>query len=293
MYDPPRVALIGAGGQLATDLAPLFHSDSRLLTHRDIELEDDASISRALDGFDGIVVNTAAYNLVDRAEEEPDRAFAINALGVRNLARCCAARSLKLVHFSTDYVLNSAHPGAAPLKEDALPAPLGVYAASKLAGEHFVRACSDNHLVIRTCGLYGIAATKAKGNFIETMLRLAETRSELAVVDDQTCTPSFTVDVAAATAALLQAGASGTVHVTNSGATTWRQLAEEVFRAQGVGVTVRPITSAEFGAKARRPASSVLDCGRLASIIGRPLPDWRDAVARYLQLRPLARNSAH
>ena len=280
-----KVALIGAGGQLATDLATALNGDTRLLTHREIEIEDSASIGRALDGFQGVVINTAAYNLVDKAETEPERAFAVNELGVRNLATYCARNALKLVHFSTDYVLGGDPARPQPLDETAKPRPVSVYAQSKLAGEDAVRETCPDHLVIRTCGLYGLAATKAKGNFIETMLRLGQSRPELSVVDDQHCTPSNTVDVAQATADLINAGATGTVHVTNAGGTTWCQLAREVFRVEKLNVSVRAITTAEFGAKAQRPAYSVLNCAKLESLIGRPLPTWQEAVARYLASR--------
>jgi dTDP-4-dehydrorhamnose reductase len=284
-----KFSLIGAGGQLATDIASALKAgDVRRLSHREIELEDPVSIARALEGFQGVVINTAAYNLVDQAESEPDRAHAINGGGVRNLAQYCAAHNLKLVHFSTDYVLGGdpAHP--TPLSESAEPQPVSVYAESKLAGENFVRDAGDNHLIIRTCGLYGLAATKAKGNFIETMLRLGKTRSELSVVDDQHCTPSYTVDVAQATVDVIKSGASGTFHVTNSGETTWCQLAREVFRLENLNVLVRAITTAEFGARARRPAYSVLNCAKLQSQIGRQLPPWQDAVERYLASRSLS-----
>lgn len=281
-----RIALIGAGGQLATDLAAALKGDVRLLAHRDVEIEDAASIERALEGVGDVVINTAAYNLVDKAESEPERAFAVNERGVENLASYCAAHRLKLVHFSTDYVLGGDPAEQRPLDENVEPRPVSVYAEGKLAGEEAVRRVCRNHLIIRTCGLYGLAATKAKGNFIETMLRLAQTRPEISVVDDQHCTPSYTVDVAQATVDLIEARASGTFHVTNSGATTWKRLAEEVFRVAGLPVQVKPITTAEFGAKARRPAWSVLDCGRMERILGRPMPDWRDAVSRYLRSRP-------
>ncbi|OAI57480.1 hypothetical protein AYO47_01670 [Planctomyces sp. SCGC AG-212-M04] len=280
-----QIALIGAGGQLATDLAAALQKDIRLLSHREIEIEDPSSVTRALEGVDELVINTAAYNLVDKAESEPERAFAVNERGVENLASYCSAHRLKLVHFSTDYVLGGDPAERRPLDENVEPRPVSVYAESKLAGEEAIRRVCRNHLIIRTCGLYGLAATKAKGNFIETMLRLGQTRPEISVVDDQHCTPSYTVDVARATVDLLEARASGTFHVSNSGATTWRQLAEEVFRLAGLPVQVKPITTAEFGAKARRPAWSVLDCGRMERLLGRSMPDWRDAVQRYLASR--------
>ncbi|HVJ68053.1 MAG TPA: dTDP-4-dehydrorhamnose reductase [Caulifigura sp.] len=278
----PPVALIGAGGQLATDLATRLGGDVRLLPHSSIEIGDLDSIARALEGFKGVVINTAGYNLVDQAESEPPAAFAVNAFGVLNLSKYCQSNGLKLVHFSTDYLFDADPANASPLDEAASPAPPCVYGVSKLAGESFVRAYCADHLIVRTCGLYGVAATRAKGNFIETMLRLAQTRTELSVVDDQHCTPSYTVDVAEATVEAVRVGATGTLHVTNAGGTTWKRLAEEVFRLQGLKVLVRPITTAEFGAKARRPRYSALDCSRVESILGRSMPDWRDAVARYL-----------
>jgi dTDP-4-dehydrorhamnose reductase len=280
-----RIALIGAGGQLATDLVLALGSNVRVLSHREIEIEDPASIAGALDGVADVVINTAAYNLVDKAESEPERAFAVNAQGVENLATWCAARGLKLVHFSTDYVLGGDPAEARPLDENTRPCPASIYAESKLAGEEAIRRVCRNHLIIRTCGLYGLAATKAKGNFIETMLRLGQTRPEISVVDDQHCTPSYTVDVAQATIELINAHASGTFHVTNAGATTWKQLAEEVFRVAGLPMQVKPITSAEYGAQARRPAWSVLNCGRMERLLGRSMPDWKNAVQRYLASR--------
>lgn len=282
---PPSVALIGAGGQLATDLAAATGGDMLELTHAQIEIADVESIERVLNGFSGTVINTAGYNLVDKAEDEPEKAFAVNAFGTLNLARFCAAKRLKLIHISSDYVLDANPDSASPLDEQALPDPRSVYAASKLAGEHFVRAYCAEHLILRTCGLYGVAATKAKGNFIETMLRLAQTRTEISVVDDQHCTPSYTADVAEAIAELIQTGATGLFHVTNSGATTWCQLAREVFRLEKLNVSVRAITTAEFGAKAQRPAYSVLNCAKLQSQIGHQLPQWQDAVERYLASR--------
>lgn len=281
-----RIALIGAGGQLATDLEQRLRGDVLGLTHRDLEILDPDAVARRLDELQpDLVVNTAGYNLVDQAESDPQPAFAVNAIGVRNLAIHCGRAGLPLVHISTDYVFGGEASRTEPFTELDCPQPLGVYAASKLAGEHFVQAYCQNHLIVRTCGLYGVAATRAKGNFIETMLRLGQTRSSLRVVHDQHCTPSYTQDVADAIAGLIEVGASGLFHVTNSGATTWCALASEVFRLSGMNVEVVPITSAEFGAAARRPAYSVLDLQKTETAIARTLPPWQDAVARYLQAR--------
>ncbi|MBX3444302.1 MAG: dTDP-4-dehydrorhamnose reductase [Planctomyces sp.] len=281
-----RIALLGAAGQLAADLRPLLPGSVVPLTHDDIELTDPASIDRVFEAqaFD-LVINAASYNLVDRAEQQPEPAFAVNAYGVRSLAQACARRAVPLLHISTDYVFGGDSDRRTPYSESDCPAPVSVYGVSKLAGEQFVRAICPQHCIVRTCGLYGLAATRAKGNFLETMLRLAQTKPEVRVVDDQRCTPSFTEDVAAAIVALIAANARGTFHVTNSGDATWRELAEELFRQAGQSVRVTPITSAEFGAAARRPSYSVLDGLRLRAATGRDLPDWRDAVARYLKAR--------
>jgi dTDP-4-dehydrorhamnose reductase len=173
-----------------------------------------------------------------------------------------------------------------PWTEAECPGPVSVYGLSKLAGEFLVRGNCPRHLVIRTCGLYGVWGGGGKGkNFVETMLRLAAGGKPVRVVNDQRCTPSFTADVATATAALVASGATGLFHVTNAGDCTWFELAREIFRAAGVRAEVTPITSAEFGAAARRPSYSVLSNDRLAKA-GVPRPrHWTEALAAYLAER--------
>jgi dTDP-4-dehydrorhamnose reductase len=163
---------------------------------------------------------------------------------------------------------------------------VSVYGLSKLAGEYLVRSICPDHLVIRTCGLYGVWGSGGKGgNFVETMLRLAGQGKPLRVVNDQRCTPSFTVDVASATAGLIAARARGLFHVTNAGDCTWYDLARETIRLAGLAADVTPITSAEFGAPARRPAFSVLANTRLGTV-GIPAPrSWSEALPAYLAER--------
>lgn len=288
-----RIALIGAAGQLGADLRTALPGQVVPLTHADIELSDAGSVASALDrvGPD-CVVNAAAYTLVDKAEDEPEVAFAVNALGPRHLAEWCRRSGALLVHFSTDYVFSGA--GAEnpprPFREDDLPDPGSVYAVSKLAGEHFVRAGCPRHVVLRTCGLYGHHATAAKGNFVETMLRLGRERMRagepLAIVDDHVCTPTSTADLAAVTARLLATSRYGLFHATNSGNTTWRGFAEEIFRIEQLPVAVKPISSPERPRKARRPSYSVLDGTRMGRILGGLMPPWEDALRRYLAGRP-------
>lgn len=289
-----RIALIGAAGQLGTALQRSFAGspaaseppgrwDVAPLEHRQIEITDAASVDAALSAArPECVINTAAYNLVDRAEDEPEAACRVNALGPRQLALWCAARDVPLVHVSSDYVFGLDRGRNTPYTEDDPPGPQSAYAVSKLAGEYFVQALCPRSFVVRTCGLYGRASSPGKGNFVQTMLRLGRERGTVRVVDDQFCTPTFAADVADAIVRLIPSGAWGLYHATNSGETTWCRLAREVFRVAGLDAEVIPITTAEFAAKARRPPYSILGCEKLKRTIGFELPPWQDAVARYL-----------
>lgn len=284
-----RIALIGAAGQLGTDLQSELTSEEVVpLGHSQIELASDTSVADGLTAAaPDLVLNCAAYNLVDKAEDEPHIAYDINALGPRRLAIWCADHDIPLVHFSSDYVFGLDSTRTEPYQEDDAPGPQSAYAASKLQGEYFVRSLCPQHFVIRTCGLYGVAGARGagKGNFIEAMLRLGSERDELGVVNDQRCTPTSTADLAAATARLIRTELFGLYHATNEGDMTWFELASEVFRQADITVTVNPITSEQFGARAARPSYSVLSCQRLANAIDTPLPEWPDAVARYLAAR--------
>ena len=232
-----------------------------------------------------LVINAAAYNLVDRAEDEPDVAFQQNAFAVRHLAREVDALGGTLVHISTDHVFGlDGHPGH-PWRETDLPGPVSVYGASKLTGEYFARTLCARHLVVRTCGLYGVADSPGKGNFVATMLRLGRQQTEVRVVDDQHCTPTRATDLARAIVDLVATRAQGLYHATNSGATTWCGFAREIFRLAGISTPVIPIRSTEFAAKARRPAWSVLSGEKLARQRGVAMPEWNVALAEYLAER--------
>ena len=277
-----NVTIIGAAGQLGTDLVAEF-PDSVQLTHGQIEITDADSVKKVLDAAGpDVVINTAAYNLVDQAEDEPQRAFAVNAEGPENLARWCAENDAKLVHVSTDYVFGQDATRTTSYTESDSPGPLGVYGQSKLAGERAVQQSGCRHLIIRTCGLYGDAATKSKGNFVKTMLRLADEREELRIVNDQQCTPSYTKDVAKMIAHLVRVDAAGLFHVTNSGGTSWDEFAREIFRLTGKSTRVVSIPSSEYPTKARRPPYSVLNVAKAEEATGVVMPDWRDALARFL-----------
>lgn len=282
-----RYLVIGAHGQLGRDLCAKFGSDAVAVGRDQADLTRPHLLNDALDKSQPeIVINCAAYNFVDRAEAEPEAAFAVNALGVRNLAMLCHERKITLVHFSSDYVFGLEDNRKTPWAEDVSPGPISVYGSSKLAGEHFVRALCPQHYVIRTCGLYGVWGSGGKGgNFVETMLRLAGQGKPVRVVADQICTPTYTHDLAEAVVHLIGSGAFGLYHVTNAGACTWYDLAAAVFDLSGLHVDVSPITTAEFGAVARRPQYSVLSTARYEMLGFPPLRPWRDALAAYLHER--------
>ena len=282
-----RIAVIGAFGQLGSDLVPLLGGRAIPLGHGDIEITDPSSIAKALDTAKPThVINCAAYNLVDKAEDEPEAAHRTNSLGPRNLAGWCAARGAVLMHISTDYVFGANAARPTPLCETDPTGPVSVYGQSKLEGELAVRSLCPKHFVVRTCGLYGHHAARGKGNFVETMLRLGRERPELRIVGDQRCTPTSTVDLARALVALIETDAFGPYHATNSGDCSWFEFACEIFRLSRIPVKATATTTAEYGAKARRPDYSVLDCSKLAKALGRSMPSWREALARYVVDRP-------
>jgi len=308
-----RIAIIGAAGQLGSALREQLGARAIPLRHADLELNPTATnsdrIREILHSLQAqAVINAAAYNWVDQAEREPELAYAINALGPRQLALVCEQLEIPLLHISSDYVFgndpaeqrekpapsrHSGHDQPQPWTEADAPLPTSAYAVSKLAGEYFVRANCSRAYVLRTCGLYGQAESAGKGNFVKTMLRLGRERGTVSVVNDQHCTPTSACDLAAAIVALLPTGAYGLYHATNSGETTWCDFAREIFRVAGFNVIVTPQSTAEYATQfaaskpgsvlARRPSYSVLDGSKLSQVLGRPLPTWQAAVADYVR----------
>jgi dTDP-4-dehydrorhamnose reductase len=285
-----RTVVLGAPGQLGRDLCPRLRGEGIALGRQDGDVTDSTKMRELLTGLrPDFVINCAAYNFVDRAETEHDAAFAVNAWAVRDLALICRDLDCCLVHFSTDYVFGLDETRRTPLTESDSPGPVSIYALSKLAGEYLVRATCPKHFVIRTCGLYGVWGSGGKGgNFVETMLRLAGQGKPIRVVNDQRCTPSFTADVAAAVSSLIETSQQyGLYHITNAGDCSWFEFAREIFRLAGKEVNLNPITSAEFGAPARRPLFSVLANEKLSSVGVAPPRRWQEAIATYLQERSI------
>mgnify|MGYP002624044427 FL=1 len=278
-----RILLIGGAGQLGQALLPLLSGEVWAPSSPEVNLTRSVEVTHAFESFrPNLAINLSAYNFVDKAEHEPEQAFAVNAIGVQHFASQAAAIDAGCVHVSTDYVFGLDADRSAPYTETDLPGPVSVYGNSKLAGEYFVRSLAPRHLVVRTCGLYGRSKSAGKGNFVETMLRLADTHDELRVVNDQCCTPSSAETVADAIAALIDRDCWGLFHVTDSGEATWYEMAKEVLRLAGKRTPIVPITTAEFAAKAARPRYSVLCTKKTDQAIGRKLPPWQEALARYL-----------
>ncbi|MGQ9368592.1 dTDP-4-dehydrorhamnose reductase [Azospirillum sp. ST 5-10] len=292
-----RILVVGASGQVARELAraPLPAGISlRGVGRPELDIADRAAVHAGIARSGAAaVVNAAAYTAVDRAEAEPDAAFAVNAKGPGFLAEATAALGLPLVHLSTDYVFDGSKRG--PYRETDPVAPLGVYGASKEAGERAVRDGNPRHVILRTAWVY----SPFGGNFVKTMLRLGAERDELRVVADQRGCPTSAGELAAAIVAILgrvldrpDEAPWGTYHLAGAGETTWHGLAEAVFdRAAprlGRRPAVVPITTAEYPTPARRPANSVLDCTLAAQRFGVRLRPWREALATVVDELPVA-----
>lgn len=280
------IALIGADGQLGSDLARAWPADVVVpLTYPGFDVTRPDLVRETLGRLaPQVVVNTAAFHRVDECESRPHEAYRVNALAVRTLADFCREARAVLVHFSTDYVFDGRK--RSPYDEDDSPGPLSVYAVSKLAGEGFLRFSGADYFLVRTCGLYGAAGPREKGrNFVDTMVALADRPGAVRVVADQTVTPTSTAELAARVAALLRTRRFGLYHMTNEGACTWFEFAAEIFRLLGRGPELVPVGTAEYGAAARRPAYSVLDHRRMREAGLPAFSPWRTALADYLRAK--------
>ena len=284
-----KIAVIGANGQLGSDLVAAFTENGdavRGLTHSDIEISDLHSVSHALEDFrPQVVVNTAAMHHVENCEREPDKAFAVNGLGPRNLALAARELGAVLVHVSTDYVFDGSK--GSPYTEEDNPRPLNAYGVTKLAGELFVRATTARHFVIRTSGLYGKSPCRAKGglNFIELMLKLAKERGEVRVVDSEVVTPTSTAELAQQMVQLSHSDCYGLYHATAEGSCSWYEFAREIFAITDTPVRLKVAAPDEFLIKVARPKYSVLENRALKSRGLNAFRPWQDALHKYLGLR--------
>jgi dTDP-4-dehydrorhamnose reductase len=289
-----RVLVTGGGGQLASDLVALLEGDADVLapTRAELDVTDDAAVDAAFEAHrPTLVLNCAAFHNVEVCEREEDRAFAVNARAVKRLAARCAEADAQLVHLSTNYVFDGTEP--APYDEDARPNPRSIYAISKLAGEHAALAYAPRALVVRTAGLYGLHGSASKGgNFVTRMIARAREQGALTVVADQLLTPTFTADLAVGILAAVDAGAAGTLHVTNSGATSWHGFTEAIMELAGVDVGVAPAETVIAPGAADRPLNGVLRSSASERAALELLRPWRAALSDYLERAGLLAGAA-
>ena len=285
-----RVVVVGGNGQLGTDIASAFSDrgdEVVSLTHADIELSNLDSVRCRLGTTPvDLVVNTAAMHHVEKCEDQPDEAFAVNAIGARNLALVTRDLTAVLVHISTDYVFDGAK--GEPYHEDDVPLPLNIYGTSKLAGEYVVRTLNPRHFVLRVSALYGRHPCRAKGgqNFVELMLKLGRERGRVRVVDSEFVSPTSTIDVARQVVALSGCDEFGLYHATGEGSCSWYEYAKEIYSLANLNAKVEVAGSSEFPAKVARPHYSVLENRALKRLGLNEFRPWQEALATYLSPSP-------
>jgi dTDP-4-dehydrorhamnose reductase len=281
-----KIFVTGATGQLGTTVVREFGRGHDVVPRalEDLDITRHADVLRHVrDAHPDVIVNCAAYNDVDGAEDEPRTSLEVNAFAVRSLARAAAEVGAALVHYSTDFVFDGE--GVRPYTEDDAPAPRGAYATSKLLGDWFARD-AERHYVLRVESLFGGFALGAPR--MSSVDRIADAlleRREAVVFVDRTVSPSFVIDVARATRQVVeQRLASGLYHCVNSGLCTWYELGEEVARVVGVPALLKPTRVADVPMRAARPKYCALSNAKLAAA-GVAMPPWQDAIGRYLRMR--------
>lgn len=286
-----KILVTGANGQVGWELmrrAERFGVTAIGMTSTELDITDAQAVAAQVQkGAFDVVVNAAAYTAVDKAESEPEKAYAVNRDGPDNLARACAEADIPLIHISTDYVFDGSKKGA--YTEDDPVCPVSVYGASKEAGERAVRERLARHIILRTAWVYGVHGH----NFVKTMLRLAKERDELRVVADQWGCPTAAGDIAEVILSIVarysnnQAVEWGTYHYCGDRPTTWHGFAEAILAAAepygGRKVPVRPIATTDYPTPAKRPANSVLDSAKIRATLGIAPRVWGDALQEAVQ----------
>ena len=283
-----KAIVFGGRGQLGTELARVFAErgyDVKQYDRSAIDVTDAVAVENTIAAeMPSVVINATAYNMVDVAEREPEAAYAGNALAVRNLALACRQADARLVHFSTDYVFDGM--AGRPYTEDDRPHPLGAYGVSKLAGEMYALAYLDRPLIIRTCGVYGPGGLRtARGNFVETMLRLAQRREPVRVVEDYVASPTYAPELAERTADMVDSALAGIYHAGGGTPISWFEFAKIIFEEAGLSPELRSTTEREHRTPARRPRYSALSNAKMESSGIQPMPPVRDAVKAYMARR--------
>jgi dTDP-4-dehydrorhamnose reductase len=281
-----RVALIGANGQLGRDIWRSLEDNGDEvvgLTHSDIDIASQDAVSAVLDVVaPEVLINTAAMHHVEKCETDPERAYAVNAMGARNLAIACRDRGALLIHVSTDYVFDGAK--GSPYVETDGTCPLNIYGRTKLAGEEFVKGIASRYFIVRTSALYGKSQCRAKGglNFVELMLKLAKERDELRVVDNEVVSPTSTAELATHIVSLTRFEGYGLYHATADGSCSWYQFAQTILSIAGIKTRVVVAAPGDFPSKVPRPAYSVLENRGLKTNGMDRFKTWQEGLRYYL-----------
>ncbi|WP_349367885.1 dTDP-4-dehydrorhamnose reductase [Salinarimonas sp.] len=287
-----RVLLLGANGQLGSDLRRAHEAsgarfDLVPIGRDTLDVAVPGDVDRVLKDRDfDALVNCTSYHKTDEVELNGGLAMAVNAHAVDALARICAAKGARFVHFSSDYVFGGDVLHRRPYREDDPTSPVNVYGASKALGETFAQLACPNAIVVRVASLFGVNGASGKGgNFVETIIRVAREKGRLKVVDDQVMSPTATADVAEMVLRMLTQGCPGGVyHVVGSGSASWYAFAREIVRLVNIPADVEACESRDFPTVAMRPAYSVLDGSKISSRFG-AMPRWEDALERYLHAK--------
>lgn len=276
-----RVLVTGCAGQLGFDCVKRLRElriDCLGVDRQEFDLTDEQAVTAFVSAYrPDAILHCAAYTAVDRAEDEPQAAAAVNGMGTLNMVRAAMAVDAKLLYVSTDYVFRGE--GEAPYEADDPIEPGNVYGLSKAQGEQAVRQLMHRYFIVRTAWVFGLNGA----NFVRTMLRLGAERKELTVVNDQFGSPTYTRDLAVLLCDLIRTDEYGTYHATNEGFCSWADFADEIMRQSGLPCRIRPIPSSEYPTKARRPFNSRLSKASLDGAGMKRLPPWQDALHRYLE----------
>lgn len=280
-----RALITGGDGQLAHDLTSLLGSSARAYSRAELDITDSDALDRVFGEYEPeVVFNCAAFHNVDACERDPDTAWAVNVRAVRELA----SRSRRLVHLSTNYVFDGRR--EQPYAEHDSPSPRSTYALTKLAGEYAALGYGADALVVRSSGLYGLHGSASKGgNFVQRMIARGRDQGVLRVVEDQRLQPTFTADLAGAILDAVQAGASGVLHLTATGACSWHEFTAAIIERAGIEAEVLPTRTEVANGEIDRPLNGVLARPRADALGMAALRGWREGLSDYMQQAGLAR----
>lgn len=276
-----KVLVTGVSGQLGYDVVKELQKRNIACVGADraeFDITDYAAVHKFItDYMPDAVIHCSAYTAVDKAEDEPELCYLVNAVGTGNIAKICKEIDAKMVYISTDYVFDGTKDGF--YEVDDTPNPINVYGKTKLEGEKAVQEILEKYFIVRISWVFGINGN----NFVKTMLRLGKERSELNVVADQVGSPTYTADLASLLVDMVRTNKYGTYHATNEGECSWAEFAEEIFKVAGMDVKVNHITTAEYPTKAKRPMNSRMSKAKLESSGLKKLRSWKGAVKDHIE----------